>query len=1130
MTAPHDRTADQFDAWLETASHRHSRPASPNGATDPAAYDLVIAAHEFHASIRAAEQRVVSAIPAKAIWEDVMSSTTSGTISIPALAPSGANSPPKSPARPTADSPWPKPGHWAVPAFLVVAAMIGILWFYSSFFGTSTTPESTPTLQPGFAFSTPTGDINEWLVAPDDIDCGSFGTPDPNSTGFDLGQNTSASIDVEAYLPFGEAPALEQRPIAERYMLLGAECPRAATDTGVADDAFMMPFDYASDDQVAAAQQISAAMPNQDYREYFILQPSLDTTGEDRQLSRTVVLPGDVIQLADGRLGVPARFYLVGQTSVLDVTGGREYASTMFLVFDRVDGHWLVDEIIQVCIGECDEYWAVLAGDLPADTLATPLASPATFSTPTEAPVDPATPPAASPDIATPTVDIDEWLVDPAAYACEQGFSATVTPESRPVDGWPTDRPMDVDDYLPLTAAPAADQRAIAERFLQMNTNCLPTSDDPVISEDFHWMPGPSVASATADQVETAQKISAALPMQDYRDYFIIQPPSLGTPVPGESTSTMNGSGVLLPQDVMQLPDGRIGAPLRFLIESDDPDGAIHAMTGGRDVATPVFLVFEREGDRWLYDELFLLCFGDCDEYWAVVAGDLPVDNLATPVATPAPSSTASLQPITASECTVEGLSQDEVSAIIRDAPETPYRSWVPVGPVDPVTAGQVSQTDRAWQACNAFGSIGQRTVFQTDYLTSTGPERDFDQARTDEDIQLWFERFEQRRDLGNAFLSSIEETYLPTTQAVVETYGTGSDTLPSGQRVSLPVPDAAILLADGRIALPISVPMTTATWEENQSPDSDFPYIYMPVHILEFDSDSNSWLVDEVIEVCVGDCDAALARISEWANYNGIAVPGTPATSPVTIDDSLLDPGECTVTPLTNEEISALQQDPGSYPAREYGPTSPVDDRLSGEIAELDREFQACANDGNWRSMASQRLIYETRATGNYAQIPTITAPRGLTGDEYIAWHRDLSTTLLPGDISDYVVLSDWDIATMTGYVVQPHQVVQLSDGRIGAPQSLVLPDNYDVGGIPSIIMSFNVYIQESAMNDRWVLDESLLLCVGECDMFYEQMSRDLSILPASTPFAAASPVATPAASQTPLHPTQFLIDPNWT
>jgi hypothetical protein len=857
----------------------------------------------------------------------------------------------------------------------------------------------------------------------------------------------------------------------------------------------MMPYGYASDQQIAAAQQISASLPIQDYSEYFIVQPTLDTAGENPYQGRTVVLPGDVIRLADGRLGVPTRIHLVSQSSLREMTGGVEFAPANFTVFESVDGHWLVDEIIHLCVGDCDAFWDELAGDTPLP--ATPGASPV-----------------ASPDLATPTDDISEWLIDPEDIDCERGYDTTITPESPPLDGWPTDRPMPVDDYLPLTGAQAADQRAIAERFLRISVGCLPTSDDPVVSDDFHWMPGPSVVNATADQIESAQQISAALPMQDYRDYYVIRPPSLGTPAAGESP--LNGTGVLLPRDVMQLPDGRIGAPLRVVIESDDPDGAIHAMTGGRNVATPVFLVFEREGDRWLYDELFLLCFGDCDEYWAVVAGDLPVDDLATPVATPAASSTASLQPITASECTVDGLSQDEVSAIIRNAPESSSRTWIPVGSIDPATAAQLSQVDRAWQACDAFGSIGQRTVLQTDYLTSTGPERDFDQARTDEDIQLWFERFEQRRDLGNVFLSSMEETYLPTTQAVFETYGTDSDTLASGQRVSLPVPDAAILLADGRIALPISEPMTTATWEENQSPGSDFPYIYMPVHILEFDSETNSWLVDEVIEVCVGDCDAALARIIEWANYNGIAVPGTPAASPVAtptaIDGSLLVPGECAVSPLTNEEISALQQDPGTYPPREYGPTSPVDDRLSGEIAELDREFQACANDGNWRSMASQRLIYETRATGNYAQIPTITAPRGLTDDEYIAWHRDLSTTLLPGDISVYVALSDRDIATMTGYVVQPHQVVQLSDGRIGAPQSLVLPDNYDLGGIPSIIMSFNIYMQDPASNHRWVLDESLLLCVGECDMFYEQMSRDLSVLPASTPFPAASPVATPA------------------
>jgi hypothetical protein len=259
------------------------------------------------------------------------------------------------------------------------------------------------------------------------------------------------------------------------------------------------------------------------------------------------------------------------------------------------------------------------------------------------------------------------------------------------------------------------------------------------------------------------------------------------------------------------------------------------------------------------------------------------------------------------------------------------------------------------------------------------------------------------------------------------------------------------------------------------------------------------------------------LARFIEWADYNGIAIPSTPAASPgatpAAIDDSLLDPGECTITPLTNEEISALQQEPGTYPARQYGPTSPVGDALASEIAEINREFTACAGEGNWRSMASQRLIYEAQAAGNYAQTSFALAAQaqGMTAEEYIAWHRDISATLLPGDISDYVVLSDRDTATMTGYVVQPHQVVQLADGRIGAPESLVLPPDNDVGrGIP-LIMSFNIYIQDSASNNRWVLDESLLLCVGECDMFYEQMARDLSILPSATHSPAASPAATP-------------------
>src|SRR5690606_2398129 len=135
--------------------------------------------------------------------------------------------------------------------------------------------------------------------------------------------------------------------------------------------------------------------------------------------------------------------------------------------------------------------------------------------------------------------------------------------------------------------------------------------------------------------------------------------------------------------------------------------------TNGVEFAPANFTVFARVDGHWLVDEIIHLCIGDCDAFWAELAGDTPLS--ATPAASPVASPTIAtpstlLQPITPSECAVEGLSQDEVTVVIRSPPEPRDRSWVPDGREEPSTPAHIKQVDREWQDCDAFGSNGQRT------------------------------------------------------------------------------------------------------------------------------------------------------------------------------------------------------------------------------------------------------------------------------------------------------------------------------------------------------------------------------------------------------------------------------------
>jgi hypothetical protein len=86
-----------------------------------------------------------------------------------------------------------------------------------------------------------------------------------------------------------------------------------------------------------------------------------------------------VVQLADGRVGGPISTYMSTNhpDGVAGVLAQSElFYATQFMIFAEQDGEWVLDEILNVCIGECDAYWASYDIAPERTPAATPIATP----------------------------------------------------------------------------------------------------------------------------------------------------------------------------------------------------------------------------------------------------------------------------------------------------------------------------------------------------------------------------------------------------------------------------------------------------------------------------------------------------------------------------------------------------------------------------------------------------------------------------------------------------------------------------------------------------------------------------------------------------------------------------------
>jgi len=279
-----------------------------------------------------------------------------------------------------------------------------------------------------------------------------------------------------------------------------------------------------------------------------------------------------------------------------------------------------------------------------------------------------------------------------------------------------------------------------------------------------------------------------------------------------------------------------------------------------------------REG-RWALDERFWICVSGCDDYYeeraflygAYLYPPWPATpQTATPVA-----GTVSLQPITPDECDIEALSDEQVSAIAQGSENDTEQSYVPIGPAHDALAQEVAEADRAWQSCYVYGTAAERAALQSPRLTRDGPGQALGSETSREAMVANLDQFDASRELGEVMLTGDWQDYYIESDLMSE-FVTDPVTgivqaLPDFIPMA-PLPDQAVRLADGRVALPHAQLIPPHAYSDALETEEDLLVWWIPVHILVQEPDLDGrWVVDETLTICMGDCDLARAGAVDY-------------------------------------------------------------------------------------------------------------------------------------------------------------------------------------------------------------------------------------------------------------------------
>jgi hypothetical protein len=308
-----------------------------------------------------------------------------------------------------------------------------------------------------------------------------------------------------------------------------------------------------------------------------------------------------------------------------------------------------------------------------------------------------------------------------------------------------------------------------------------------------------------------------------------------------------------------------------------------------------------------------------------------------------------------------------------------------------------------------------------------------------------------------------------------------------------------ASTFGDGRVGV-----LTTLT-DESVSPYPDDSWqaygsvagVTTPVVQIVFLSFTGNFLVDEVVTLCAGaSCidlygADAVSQLATPTAATLVTTDGDQWQRPVTAD-------ECVVESRPRDEMTALISTPATIPDRAYLPAVTVDSSTELNVIAAARAWHACANYGlpsQRMALESPAYIWEQSGRTRHDDPARFEARQAAT--------RSFSETLLDPDWTTYFIeTAGVDDLAFSGQrsIVQPGHAWRLPDGRVGVVVSQLVPPgtHEERADWPEHSVEFQIF---TLGNDRWLLDETLWLCPGGCEVAPGVVSASpVADLPAAT------------------------------
>lgn len=255
-----------------------------------------------------------------------------------------------------------------------------------------------------------------------------------------------------------------------------------------------------------------------------------------------------------------------------------------------------------------------------------------------------------------------------------------------------------------------------------------------------------------------------------------------------------------------------------------------------------------------------------------------------------------------------------------------------------------------------------------------------------------------------------------------------------------------------------------------------------------------------------------------------GPATPGSPEAGPAAAPTAESSPvtKSCPVAPLTDAEIATIRDEGSRLPERAYVPVTTASPERVSSLNDAIRVSRACGEATSTNANIAYALITDRWLIENPlgpSDRQTVYRSRGLS-DQYgeALVGAEPTQAQLDAMLDQYNAVDMGltnDLGILGAIEGAPQVFRKLPDGRvISYPAELWLRRS---GMLPPLETAPDretfVATTWAFQRDRWLLDEQLVICLGDCDRFWTQADAELD---RRSPATSGTPSALPAASPT--------------